>query len=215
VDELLPKIDNKTLTKQKLYQTVEKNFNLLPVLLEGVSSPKATVRYSCGSVLMELSAKYPEKLYPYMDSFIALLDSKHRILTWNAMLTIANLASVDVDQKFEAAFDKYYSFLNSGYMVTVANLIAASGKIATAKPQLANKIAEELLKVEKLAVTPHLTEECKLVIAEHAIESFSQFFDKLDPKTQRAVYGFVERQLGSTRQSLRKQAAAFIKTWKV
>ena len=215
MNELLAKIADKSLTKPALYQKVEKNFGLVPLLLEGAASPKATVRYSCGSVLMDLSAKYPEKLYPYMDSFFALLDSKYRILCWNAMFTIANLASVDTNQKFEASFDKYYSLLGSGYMVTVANLAVASGKIAVAKPQLANKIAKELLKVESLAVTPHLTEECKLVIAEHAIESFSLFFDKLEQKTQRAVYGFVERQLGSSRQSLRKQAGAFVERWRI
>ena len=215
MSELLSKVADKSLTKQGFYQMVAQNFGLVPVLLEGTSSPKATVRYSCGSVLMNLSEKYPDKLYPYMDQFIALLDNKHRILCWNAIYIIANLSRVDKNQKFEAAFDKYYSLLDSGYMVTAANLADASGKIAVAKPHLANKIAEELLKVEGLAVTPHLTGECKLVIAEHAIESFSLFFDKLDPKTQLAVYGFAKRQLGSTRQSLSKQAAAFVKKWKV
>ena len=213
--EVIAKIADKSLKKQALYSMVEQNFSLVPLLLEGVSSQKPTVRYTCGSVLMELSAKYPQKLYPYMDNFIALLDSKHRILCWNAIYTIANLASVDTDQKFETAFDKYYSLLGSGYMVTAANLMGASGKIAVAKPQLANKIAEELLKVENLSVTPHLTEECKLVIAEHAIESLAQFFDKLAPQTQREVSRFVERQLGSPRLSLRKQAAAFVKKWKI
>lgn len=99
-------------------------------------------------------------------------------------------------------------------MVTVANLAGASGKIALAKPHLANRIAKELLKAESLSVTPHLTEECKRVIMEHVIESFSLFFDKLNQNTKNMVYGFVERQLGSTRQSLRKQAAVFVKKWK-
>jgi len=215
MNDLLVKIADKSLTKQALYQKVEQNFSLVPVLLEGVSNQKPTIRYACGSVLMDLSAKYPEKLYPFMDNFIALLDSKHRILCWNAMLTIANLASVDTNQKLEAAFDKYYSFLNSGYMVTVANLAGASGKIALAKPHLANRIAKELLKTESLPVTPHLTEECKRVIVEHVIESFSLFFDKLNQNTKSMVYGFVERQLGSTRQSLRKQAATFVEKWKI
>jgi len=212
---MLEKIADKSLTKKMIYSKVEENFALIPTLFAGTSSPKASVRYSCGGVLMDLSEKYPQKLYPYMDQFLALLDSNHRILCWNAIYAISNLTCVDKNQKFEAAFDKYYSFFGSGYMVTAANLAEASGKIALAKPKLANQIAEQLLKVESLAVTPHLTAECKLVIAEHAIGSFSLFFDKLDPKTRRMVYGFVERQLGSTRQSLSKQAAAFVKKWKV
>jgi hypothetical protein len=213
--ELLAEIADKSLTKKMLYGKVEQNFGLVSTLLEGTSSAKATVRYGCGSVLMNLSEKYPEKLYPYMDQFLALLDSKHRILCWNAIYIIANLSCVDKNQKFEAAFAKYYSLFNSGYMVTVANLVDASGKIALAKPKLANQIAQQLLKAESLEITPHLTGECKLVIAEHAIESFSLFFNELDHNTKGKVYGFVERQQGSPRQSLSKQAAAFVKKWKV
>jgi hypothetical protein len=53
---------------------------------------------------------HPPTLYPYMDKFVELLDSKHRILTWNAMAINANLASVYVDRKFDAAFDQYLAF---------------------------------------------------------------------------------------------------------
>ncbi len=212
---LLQQIADKTLNKQALYQKVEKDFTLIPTLLEATSSPKATIRYSCAAVLMDLTAKYPEKLYPYMDKFLALLDSKHRILCWNAIYSVANLASVDTEGKFDAAFDRYFSFFQSGYMVTAANLAGASGKIATAKPYLASRIARELLKVEDLAVTPHLTEECKLVIAEHAIESLSLFFDKLDPETKRLVYEFANRQKNSSRQSLNKKANGFLAKWQL
>ena len=131
---------------------------------------------------MDLSAEHPEKLYHYMDTFVGLLDSKYRILTWNAMAIIANLAKVDEEKKFDAAFDKYYGFLNDEYMVTVANVVGNSGKIALAKPYLVPKITEKLLTVEHIAVTPHLTEECKRVIAEHAIGAFDLFFDKVTQK---------------------------------
>ena len=107
-NKLLTKIADKTLTKEALHQKVKQNFGLLPVLLKGTCSPKAAVRYGCAKVLMDLSGEYPEKLYPYMDAFIELLDSKYRILTWNAMAIIANLAKVDKEQKFNAIFDKYY-----------------------------------------------------------------------------------------------------------
>jgi hypothetical protein len=147
-NELLKKLADKALTKEELHQKVKQDFDLLPVLLKGIYSSKATVRYGCAKVLMDLSEEYPEKLYPYMDAFIELLDSKYRILTWNAMAIIANLAKVDKNQKFDAIFDKYYSFLNNEYMVTVANVVGNSGKLALAKPHLLPKITAELLKVE-------------------------------------------------------------------
>jgi hypothetical protein len=195
--------------KGELLQKVKQNFDLLPEVLDGISSSKAAIRYGCAKVLTDLSEEQPEKLYPYMDSFINLLSSKYRILTWNAMAILANLARVDKDKKFDAIFDKYYSFLNDEYMVTVANVVGHSGKIALAKPHLIQKITNELLKVENISTTPHLTEECKRVIAETAIKSFDLFFDKIDAKEK--VISFVKRHLDSPRRTLRIEAENFLK----
>jgi 2'-5' RNA ligase len=130
------------------------------------------------------------------------------------MAIIANLAKVDKEQKFNAIFDKYYSFLNNEYMVTVANVVGNSGKIALAKPHLVHKITAELLKVENISVTPHLTEECKRVIAEKAIGTFDLFFNKIEEEEKQKVFSFVERQLCSSRRTLRTKAAEFHKKWR-
>jgi hypothetical protein len=213
-NELLVKLADKSLTKDGLRQRVEQDFGLVPVLVEGTGSAKAAVRYGCAKVLMDLSAEYPERLYPYMDLFIGLLDSKYRILMWNALAIIANLAKVDEEKKFDAVFDKYYSFLDNEYMVTVANTVGNSGKIALAKPYLIPRITSELLAVEDVSVTSHLTEECKRVIAEKAIMTFDLFFDKLEEKEKKKVFGFVERQLGSSRRTLSSKAAGFLEKWR-
>jgi hypothetical protein len=212
--ELLVKLADKSLTKEGLRRLVEEDFGLVPVLVDGTGSSKAAVRYGCAKVLMDLSAEHPERLYPHMDSFIRLLDGKYRILTWNALALIANLAEVDVDKKFDAIFDKYYGYLDNEYMVTVANTVGNSGKIALAKPYLIPRITRELLKVEHVSVTPHLTEECKRVIAEHAIKTFDLFFDKLDEKEKKKVLDFVERQLDSSRRTLSAKAAVFLEKWR-
>ena len=213
-NELLVKLADKSLTKDGLRQRVEQDFGLVPVLVEGTGSAKAAVRYGCAKVLMDLSAEYPERLYPYMDLFIGLLDSKYRILMWNALAIIANLAKVDEEKKFDAVFDKYYSFLDNEYMVTVANTVGNSGKIALAKPYLIPRITRELLAVEDVSVTSHLTEECKRVIAEKAIMTFDLFFDKLEEKEKKRVLGFVERQLSSSRITLSSKSAGFLEKWR-
>ena len=210
-DELLLKLVDKSMTKEEFLQRVKQDFELLPKIFSGVSSSKAAIRYSCAKVLMDLSEEYSEKLYPHMDFFINLLESQYRILTWNAMASIANLTKVDTLGKFEEIFDKYYRFINDAYMVTVANVVGNSGKIAVAKPHLIPKITNQLLKVEHISITPHLTEECKRVIAEKAIKSFNMFFDKIEDKAK--VISFVERQSNSCRKSLRKQADKFLKKW--
>jgi hypothetical protein len=209
--ELLRKLDNKLLTKQTLLQKVRENPELIPEVLSGVSSSKAAVRYGCAKVLMDLSEEQPDRLYPYMDSFTALLDSKYRILVWNAMAIIANLARVDQDRKFDRVFDKYYGFLNDPYMVTVANVVGNSAKIALAKPYLVRKITDELLKVENISTTPHLTAECKRVIIEKTIESFDLFFDRIEAKDR--VISLVRRNKNSSRKSLKTKAKSFLEKW--
>ncbi len=214
---MLQRLADKSITKETLYRDICKNFELLPEVLNGVlngvSSPKANVRYGCSSILVDLSAKFPEKLYSYMDAFIALLDSKYRILKWNAMAVLANLCTVDVNRKFDAIFETYFGFLSDEYLVTVANVVSNSGKIARAKPYLAPKISTELLKVENIATSPHLTEECKRVIAEHAIKSFNIFFDTLGNSDKAKVVSFVKRQVDSPRKTLKREAEAFLEQW--
>ena len=208
---MLRKLANKSITKEELLKAVESDFELVPQVIGGVSSLKAAIRYGCAKVLVGLSLKHPEKLSSKMDFFVSLLDSKYRILVWNALAAIANLCRVDVDKKFDAIFDKYYGFLNDEYMVTVANVVGNSAKIALAKPYLVPRITAELLRVEKISTSAHLTEECKRVIAEQAIKSFNQFFDMMGAEEKAKVLSFVKKHAGSSRASLAKEAELFLR----
>ena len=209
--ELVQVLVDKTMTKEELLDMVKQDFSLIHLLLIGIASSKPAVRYGCAKVLMDLSEEYPENLYPHLDSFIDLLDCKYRILTWNALTIIANLARVDADKKFDAIFGKYYSFLDNDYMVTVVNVVGNSGTIADAKPYLIPKIADELLKVKDISTGPHLTQECKRVIAQQTIKSLDLFFDRIDQKER--VISFVEACLDSPREKLRTAAENFLEKW--
>ncbi|MEJ2126679.1 MAG: hypothetical protein P8X84_04090 [Candidatus Bathyarchaeota archaeon] len=211
-DELAQGLLEKKISKEQMLYTVKEDPDLIPLLLHGVDHKKAAVRYGCSKDMMDLSEDHPEQLYSEFDFFVKLLDSKYRILIWNAFVILANLTRVDVDKKFDAVFDKYYSFLDAEHMVTVANLVGNSGKIANAKPYLVPKITEELLKVQNLSTTPHLTEECKRVIAQQAIDSFDEFFDKIDKQQDQVLY-FVKLCLNSSRKKLRSKAENFLKKW--
>jgi len=207
--DVLQKLENKTITKEELFQELVQNSNLLPTILHGVSSSKAAIRYGCAKVLMDFSEKYPEKLYPQFDTFVSLMNSKYRILTWNALAIIANLTRVDTEGKFDAIFDKYYNYLNDAYMVTVANVVGNSPKIAMAKPHLVQRITAQLLSIENIKLTPHLTAECKKVIAQHTIKSLDLFFNEIEAKEQ--VLSFVKKHTNSTRTTLREEALDFLK----
>ncbi len=209
--DLLLQFTEKAINKKELTTAVESDITLLPLIIEGVASQKAHVRYSCAGLLVNLTEKYPEKLYEYMDFFVKLLDSNFRILKWNGMAALSNLCKVDVDKKFDAIFNKYYAFLNDEYMVTVANVVVNSAKIVQAKPYLVPQITTELLRVQEIHMTPHLTEECTRVIAEKAVKCFDKFFNIMSAKEKTEVVAFVKRQLDSSRVSLRREAQLFLK----
>jgi len=210
-NDLFEKLLNKSITKEELAQITVKNPKLIPTILDGVHSSKASIRYGCASVLKLISEEKPEKLYQYMDFFIQLLDSKYRILTWIGIVIIANLSVIDKENKFEKIFTKYYSFLDNEYMVTVANVVGNSGKIAIAKPYLSQKISNELLKVENISTTPHLSNECKNVIIEKTIKSFDMYYNSIHNKEE--IISFVTRQLKNSRKSVRTEAEKFLKKW--
>ncbi len=212
-DSTLQDLADKKIDKKALQRKIESNFEILPNAFAGLSSPNATVRYACASALVQLSAKYPERIYPQMDQFVTLLNSKYRILTWNGMAAIANLCKVDRDKKFEKNFEKFYSFINNDYLVTVANVVANSEKIAHSKPHLIPAITNMLLRVEDLRITPHLTEECKRVVAKKAIAVFNSFFEELDEHDKKRVRIFVKKHTHSSRASLKIEAEQFLNKW--
>ena len=210
-EKLLQRLQDKTLSKGQLLEQLRKDSGLLQGVLLGLESQKPSVRYGCGRVLMDYSEEQPEKLYPYMDVFVGLLDSRHRILVWNGMAVIANLTRVDADGKFDRIFEKFYGFLGDEYMVTVASVVGHSAKIAQAKPYLVDEIVNRLLSVENIPTTPHLTEECRRVIIEKTISSLDAFFDRVTQKE--AVLTFVGRYTSSPRRTLRTEAETFVRKW--
>jgi len=70
---LLRKLAEKAITKEQLLKAVESDFGLLPLVIGGVSSSKATIRYGCAKVLVDLSkegAAYPHQAIISTKTFI-------------------------------------------------------------------------------------------------------------------------------------------------
>lgn len=164
------------------------------------------MKYGCAKVLRVISDKAPELLYPRIDYFIDLLSSDDNILKWEGIYVIANLAAVDTDDRIEAIFERYFAPIPGLALITAGNVIAGAAKIASAKPQLTERIVRELLKVEK---AQYKTNECRNVALGHTIKAFDQFFDQISDKGP--VTAFVRRQLENTRNATRKKAEAFLK----
>jgi hypothetical protein len=207
--ELLRNLAEKKISVKQLSQQVDADLSLLPVVLEGTSSPNPRVKYGCAKILSNLSEDAPEKLYSRMDFFIELLDSREKILKWNALDILANLAKVDAEKKFDRIFGKYYSFLQDEAMITVAHVVDNSGKIAKARPDLAKEITDRLLRVERLSLTQHLTQECKNILLGKTIVAFGTYLDRIERKDD--VTAFVKRQLQNSRNATRVKAEKFLR----
>ena len=180
-------------------------------LIEGIKAPAGTARYACEKSLRIISESRPELLYPYFDVFAELLDHKNSFLKWGGIVIIANLTPVDVDRRFDRLFRKYYAPIRGPVMITAANIIGASAKIAACRPDLAGRIAREILKVETAEYIHgnKPSPECRRVAIGAAISTFSQIYD-LVPDRKR-VREFVRRQLTNPRKSVAKAAAGFMK----
>ena len=207
--DVLEKLGKKEVKEEDVARDAIEDPSLLPEIFNGVYSTNARTRYGCAKILRIISEENPKMLYPRMGFFTELLESDKRVLKWNALYIIANLAKVDVENKFDDIFDKYYSLLNAEYMVTVANVVGNSGKIAKAKPHLTQKITNELLKIENLTVKSHLTQECKNILIGHAITTINMYFDQIGNKEE--VISFVKRQLNNTRNATKIKAKKFLK----
>lgn len=205
---LLQQVAQKGSDKEARANQIIKNPAELPEILNGMNSDRAPVRYGCAKILRIISEKAPEILYPRMDLFIKLLDSKNNIMKWEGIHVIANLAAADPDDRIERIIDKFFAPIPGPVMVTAANVIAGAAKIALAKPRLTERITREILKVEK---AKYQTDECRNVAIGHAIKSFSQFFSQIEDKEP--VKKFVMDQLENSRSGTRKAAENFVAKW--
>ena len=206
--KLQQEIARKETDMEKTVDKVMKKPELLSEVFEGLGSDKARIKYGCVKVLRLISEKKPEILYPRMDFFSDLLDSNNNFLKWGAIHTIANLVAADSERRFEVIFDKYFAPIPGPELIPAGNVIGGAAKIALAKPELSDRIAKEMLKVEK---AKYQTAECRNVAMGHAIKSFDLFFDQI--KDKEPVIKLIKKQLKNTRNATRKKAEKFLKKW--
>ena len=208
---IIEKGKQKGFCKEKIAKYVLKNPGCITNLLDGLKNDRGTIRLRCEKVLRLISEQEPELLYPYFNTFVKLLDSENSFLKWGAIIIISNLTSVDSDNKFEKIFEKYYASIMDKTMITAANIIGNSWKIALEKPHLTEKIVEEILKVEKSSYENKgmPSPECRNVAFGHAIKSLDLFYDKI--KNRGPVITFIKNQLNNTRAPVSRSAEKFLK----
>ena len=164
-------------------------------------SDKGTARFGAAKKLRLISRARPSLLYADFEVFAKLLDSTSSVLLWNGIIILSYLVSVDNDKRFDKVFGRYYSHLWDGKLITTANILGSSGRIARCRPDLAKRITAELLKVDDI---PLPTAECREVARGHVLSSFNEYLSIL--KTHRPVHNFIIRCTKSHRPAVKKQA---------
>ncbi len=210
-DNTLEQLRRKGADIEAIVEHVTRKPKEISELVEALKVEKRAFKFNYEKVLRGVSEKRPELVYPYFDVFEGLLDSDNSFLKWGATITIGNLAAVDEEKKFEAVFRKYYAPISGPVMITAANIIGSSAKIALAKPELTESITREILKVDKANYERKgkLSPECRNVAIGQAIDSFDKFFGQIEDK--KVVLEFVKRQLKNTRKPVAKKAERFLR----
>jgi len=178
----------------------------LEATMNGLEADTALIKYGCAKALRIISETRPVALYPHFDFFARLLNGDNRILRWEALFVLSQLASVDKENRFAAVFDKYFSPVPGPVMITAANAIRGGSRIARAKPALADRIAEEILKVEQAR---YQTRECRNVAVGHAIIALGEILDLVSHPEP--LLDFVRRHSKNARPATRKKAGQLLK----
>jgi len=209
--KLYKEIEKKNANKDLVADMVIEQPDLIPELLTGLEDDKLSIKFGCEKILRLISEQQPELLYPYFDTIVASLDSDNKIIKWGSIITIANLTVADEKKKFEKIFKKYYASVTGPDMIMAANVFKSSAKISEAKPQLTDKIAKEILKVEAASFERKgkPDPECSHVAYGHAIDALSVLYGTI--KGKKAVARFVRKQIGSPRNSTAQKAEEFEK----
>lgn len=203
---LLQQIARKNSDKNKIAEKVIVDTTLLPELFVGLQSDEARIKYGSNKVLIIISERNPAVLYPKLEFFISQLDSENNFLKWGAIEIIANLCKVDSSHHFENISSKYFAPIHGHQMITAANTIKAAAKIALNKHSLADKISEEILKVEQ---ADYETAECKNVVIGQAIKTLGDLLPHI--KNRKPVFEFVKRQRKNKRPATKKKAESFLR----
>ena len=201
---MLSELDKKNASVENVAKEALKDKEVLSELLEGILSKKDTIRYNSFKILLLISEKHPEGLYPKWDFFVDMIDSDNAYWKLIAVRIIANLTKADTKNKFEKIFNKIYDLFNDSVIVA-GHLAANSGKIAKAKLKLQTEITNKLLNIDKT------NQKHKDLVKAGAIEAFDEYFE--EAKNKKKILEFVKKQLNCKSPKTRKKAKEFLKKW--
>jgi hypothetical protein len=114
-------------------------------IVSGLGSGSRRVENGCAELASLLSAEAPQLLYPHVDLFIGNLGSGEKVLRWEAVCTLGNLAAIDRAGKLPPQLPILISFLRDESIVLAGHAVRALAKVAVAHPREAGRVFEALV----------------------------------------------------------------------
>lgn len=118
-------------------------------IMEGLSAGSRRVQNGCAELASLLSEESPELLHPHLDVFVNGLAAKAKVIRWEAVCTVGNLARVDQNE-IPKLVPSLIPLLRDESIVLQGHTVRALAKIATAHPKRARAIFRALTAVTDL-----------------------------------------------------------------
>ena len=111
-------------------------------LIEGLGASRRKVQSGFAELASLLSEDAPALLYPHVGLFLGNLDAKARVLRWEAVCTLGNLAAVDEAGEIPVCLPVLFGLLKDPSIVLANHSVQALAKMAAAYPARAAEILE-------------------------------------------------------------------------
>ncbi|HYL85276.1 MAG TPA: hypothetical protein VE263_13655 [Candidatus Angelobacter sp.] len=191
-----------------LAKQAEGDPQLLLGAMDALGSVSLKTRTAASNLLLTVSERSPEALYPHFGVFVRFLHNKRSVLKLNAMLTLANLAVVDHERKLEAILDEYLAPICGPSLIEATCALRGAAVIATARPDLAERISKSVVAVEKAEFASRDSHHAAIGKAVAALAHFFPFL-----RDGHAARLFVRRQLKNPSRATRNKARRFLQKW--
>jgi hypothetical protein len=110
--------------------------------------PHIMVYYNSFYIIEQVTLKAPELVYPYWDEIAGLLSHKNSYHRDFALILLANMITIDNQEKFSWIFDEYLRRLNDVKFMTGHCCAKYLKKIPAGRPDLTAPILNALLNIE-------------------------------------------------------------------
>jgi len=118
-------------------------------IVAGLGDGRARVRNGCAELASLLSADRPDLLYPQAALFAENLQSKDKVVRWEAVCTLGNLAPVDAGRLLPGQIDRILPFLKDASIVLQVHTLRALVKIARTCPDRLDDVVAAMLAAKR------------------------------------------------------------------